>query len=372
MTFADPDGSVHHGAPTPLWRDLLIQAASHPDDDVAAEALSRLLASTGGVAGLDTWAQARDEGRLLPLLAQRDAVLGDDEELAACCDRHLAQSWGLNERLFSVVGPLLERFDAAGIPVLGLKGIALLGDIYPTHAVRPVGDVDLLVPSDRAAEALALATAMGWGGPDAYWRWYSAGGVAKQLIDPTGASVDLHLRAGRSFRLGEASAADLLPTATTLASGHPLAGTGLRRPSTAWQLVVVAAHAARPTDLGRSHWVPDLQRLAALGEPEAVTATELARHHLVAGRCRRALAEVARLMGPSSLATLIGEPTDATTEERREAIERRLAAAGVPRPGWVARVWGTTRLEAAGRGPGAHVLAASAYLGNGWRVRRSR
>ncbi len=66
--------------------------------------------------------------------------------------------WELSHR--AAVADLLDRFDAAGIPVLLLKGTALAYSLYPEPSLRVRGDTDLLVaPSDqnRAEDALQQA-----------------------------------------------------------------------------------------------------------------------------------------------------------------------------------------------------------------------
>ncbi len=57
---------------------------------------------------------------------------------------------------------LLKAYAAAGIPVMLLKGAALAVTVYPSFARRPMADLDLLVPPDRATEAWELATRSGW------------------------------------------------------------------------------------------------------------------------------------------------------------------------------------------------------------------
>ncbi|MBN1967603.1 MAG: nucleotidyltransferase family protein [Anaerolineae bacterium] len=52
--------------------------------------------------------------------------------------------------------------NAAGIPALWLKGAALARSVYPEPALRPMGDLDVLVPYDRREEALAVVQAQGF------------------------------------------------------------------------------------------------------------------------------------------------------------------------------------------------------------------
>ena len=50
----------------------------------------------------------------------------------------------------------LERLGGAGIPVVALKGVALAWRHYPEPGLRPMRDLDLLVPEARARQAIAL------------------------------------------------------------------------------------------------------------------------------------------------------------------------------------------------------------------------
>ncbi len=63
-----------------------------------------------------------------------------------------------NLKVYAALAEVLAAFSAGGIPVVGLKGIALAKTVYSNLALRPVGDIDLLVrPSDlEAAHDLLL------------------------------------------------------------------------------------------------------------------------------------------------------------------------------------------------------------------------
>lgn len=52
--------------------------------------------------------------------------------------------------------------SAAGIPALWLKGAALAETVYPQPVLRPMGDLDVLVPFERRAQALAALKAAGY------------------------------------------------------------------------------------------------------------------------------------------------------------------------------------------------------------------
>jgi len=51
---------------------------------------------------------------------------------------------------------LFDRLDAAGIPAVGLRGLGLAQRVYADPMLRPVRDVDLLVPRDSRDALVAL------------------------------------------------------------------------------------------------------------------------------------------------------------------------------------------------------------------------
>jgi hypothetical protein len=56
---------------------------------------------------------------------------------------------------------VLERFDAAGIPVIPLKGVALAQSLYGDPTLRVCSDIDILVPRNAVADAFRLLIAQG-------------------------------------------------------------------------------------------------------------------------------------------------------------------------------------------------------------------
>jgi hypothetical protein len=68
-----------------------------------------------------------------------------------------------NTRLLSLVAELLDKFNEAGVHVIVLKGAALAETVYKNVALRPMVDVDILVPSIEVDEALAVLFEMDYG-----------------------------------------------------------------------------------------------------------------------------------------------------------------------------------------------------------------
>jgi hypothetical protein len=61
-------------------------------------------------------------------------------------------------------GHAIHLLKAADIPVMVTKGLALACSVYPSPALRPMSDIDLLVPLSDALRALDILTKAGWAG----------------------------------------------------------------------------------------------------------------------------------------------------------------------------------------------------------------
>lgn len=64
--------------------------------------------------------------------------------------------------LFENMLPLLRQFRNAGVEFMLLKGTALILTYYKDRGLRPMMDVDILVRTTEAREAIKLLTSLGW------------------------------------------------------------------------------------------------------------------------------------------------------------------------------------------------------------------
>lgn len=73
-----------------------------------------------------------------------------------------ARVWSQNQRLFKELGMLLGHFREADIIPVLLKGGCHALTIYPDPGLRPMNDLDLLVPKDRFSEAVQMVRTLGY------------------------------------------------------------------------------------------------------------------------------------------------------------------------------------------------------------------
>jgi hypothetical protein len=202
-----PEQEAHDIPPTDGLIAAWLRGEVPPADSLPADVLERVLYH-----GVSALLVARPEviAALPPTLrdAIRQQALGE-------------AMWDLQHR--RVLAPLLEDLAREGIRTAVLKGTALACSVYPSPALRPRGDTDLLADPAHAGKIHAILKRHGFArakeglvGPSArvarqeYWK-----------AEVTGSSQDLDLHWSL---INHWSLADLLPTSEVLASAQPLPG----------------------------------------------------------------------------------------------------------------------------------------------------
>ncbi len=240
--------------------------------------------------------------RLFPLLGSRTAELALDPLTSEACLRETQLAWGLNVRLFDVIGTLVNEIRTVDIVPTALKGLALIGDVYEDHRLRHVGDADLLIDRSEVRQVVEVLRRDGWQVP---WRAVDRlrfGATALAVRHATGVGLDLHVRPSRNIpyqRRPEPMAVELI------APDHPLATTGLQRPVPDVHLLVICAHISRAENTLLAHPLVDLYRLVSgtvrdvSVSPERLTT--LARQSHLEYRVADVLARLSDVFDPSPL-----------------------------------------------------------------------
>jgi hypothetical protein len=151
LRITDPSGGCR---PTAV-QELLLKA-SLLEGEAALEAWRQWHAQVG--------LERLDHGsfRLLPLLYWNLRRQGCDHPLMGILQGIHRWAWVENRLLFQRLAPALETVHRAGIPTLLLKGAPLAQLHYADVGLRPMNDLDILVPEERALEAIRMLEGKGW------------------------------------------------------------------------------------------------------------------------------------------------------------------------------------------------------------------
>ena len=139
----------------------LLRVALLPDERGRA-AWSRLRPS------LDLDAVDHEQLRILPLVGRTLRALGIDDPYLPRLRGIRRVFWSRNQMLVAATAPVLDALERRGIATMVLKGVPLALTCYRDLGLRPMEDLDVLVPFDRALDAVASSTS--WASPGRRWR----------------------------------------------------------------------------------------------------------------------------------------------------------------------------------------------------------
>jgi Uncharacterised nucleotidyltransferase len=158
MTVTNPTGGCW---PTEL-QELLLKACLL-DGNQALQAW-RLWEASTSLDSLDPGSY-----RLLPLLFTRLSRLGVQHPLMAQLKAIHRRAWSETRVRTWKVARAVRLLEEHGITTMVLKGVPLGVLFYPHVALRPMQDLDVLVPEHLAPVALDLLQANGWVRSGAHW-----------------------------------------------------------------------------------------------------------------------------------------------------------------------------------------------------------
>lgn len=187
--------------------------------------------------------------RLLPLVYRNLGPDAFDADVAGRLKGLYRRSWSHNQLNFKRAAEAISVLEGAGIETLITKGASLALLSYCDVGVRPMDDVDVLVPLGRTTEAIEALSTAGWKpdheDPAAWTQVHHSLGFA----GPEGGEVDLHW-----FSLWQpASDARLWHDSVPL----ELAGVATRAPCPADQLLLACVHGTPWSPLPPFRWIAD-------------------------------------------------------------------------------------------------------------------
>ena len=167
-----------------------------------------------------------------------------------------------NLRMMGLLERIARRFNAAGIPLLALKGAALNLVLYDRAADRPMGDLDLLIRPEHTEESFTLLDELGClrGEPlvreDFFPKFHYENEFIAGGIYPV--KIDLHVRPFRPLRYSRLVPEEALwERAQAVAFGQAT----ILVPAAEDMLIHLAAHSAIHGN-SRRQWLGDIKRWA--------------------------------------------------------------------------------------------------------------
>jgi hypothetical protein len=186
------EGYEGHFWPSPLQEDLLRAALLGPEEAAAAWRALRPRLDLD-----DVWDP--EVHRILPLVASRLREAGADDPDLPRLQGLARRTWYENQLRVDRAAPVIGALEEAGIATLLLKGMPLALRYYESVALRPMSDVDVLVPTRQAPEAMALLGDGGWTWDPRFLNHFHHG-VAMTRREET---LDLHWHLGLPFILAD-------------------------------------------------------------------------------------------------------------------------------------------------------------------------
>lgn len=187
--------------------------------------------------------------RLLPLVYRNLGPDSFDAEVAGRLKGLYRLSWSRNQLIFKRAAAAIALLEGADIETLVLKGASLAALSYSEVGVRPMDDVDVLVPIGRTEDAIAVLSAAGWSpGHEDPLAW-TAVHHSLGFASGDGGNVDLHW-----FSLWQPANDGPLWQAS---SPFELAGATTRAPCAADQLLLTCVHGTPWSPLPPFRWIAD-------------------------------------------------------------------------------------------------------------------
>src|ERR1700730_5129597 len=141
-------------APTPD-QELLLQACFLDGPDAIA-------AWTQWRGHVDPEQLDEDSSRLLPMLYDALRKHGISDPGMGRLKNAYRQTWYDNTLRFHLAATVLRALHEAGIQTMLLKGPALVLRYYGDVGLRPMEDVDILVPTHLGPAAIDILKGLGW------------------------------------------------------------------------------------------------------------------------------------------------------------------------------------------------------------------
>jgi hypothetical protein len=265
--------------------------------------------------------------RLLPLLVLAPRAQEPCGALLEMAEREYRRTAARNAALFDRGRKLIEDLDTAGVETLVLKGAALVPRYYRDPGLRPMADLDILIPIKAFFPALAALQRAGWRPHRTVTPSLVRTTHAAPFTTADGFVCDLHWRVFPEP--GPPGAEAALWAASVDVDFY---GTKTRALSSTDQLLHVCLHGARWGPVPAIWWIVDAVAIIRAGDVDWDRLVSQAVTYRFVLRLRDALRYL-RTLGAAVPADILGTletvPASALERLERRAVAREHRLLGV-------------------------------------------
>jgi Uncharacterised nucleotidyltransferase len=305
-----------------IWPDetqeLLLQAALLP-----------------GESGAAAWATVRPRidvdqlpgelHRLLPPLAKALAARGVEDSNLPRLKGVYQFTWYRNQLLLADAAALLGALEAAGVATMLLRGAAIVVAYHGDAGIRPMNDLDVLVPAFQLERGRRISAGEGW--------WPVATAIPLERREATatlqnrqGRVVRMHWQPSRHMSLTDEAREPFWKRSAEVTVQH----VATRVPGPADHLVQACIDGARANSGSNLRWITDVAVLldAVPGPNWDVVVSEAHRHHVsrLVAEALRYLVEALHAKVPAdAIAAMAAAPASP-----RERLAHRLSLTTIP------------------------------------------
>ncbi|MGO9359737.1 MAG: nucleotidyltransferase family protein [Xanthobacteraceae bacterium] len=260
------------------------------------------------------------EYRLLPLVYNNIGRLIADKAAAARVRGVAKHVWLSNSKNVALGTYALDRLTAAKVPTAIIKGSALLVAVA-SETMRSMGDCDILVPVERAAQALAVLDKVGFHGTHDGLRFTAYDfklfhGLSVRRLGEQTYHLDIHWRP-----LRDVGADGLTREFFDRSVPCQFSGRDTRRPCFEHMLLHAAVHGTAWAEVPRYDWLADATLILRAAGPafDWGLFADTADRYLLGSIASAALNELARILDVPIEARALRRPSRRSTIDRAEA-----------------------------------------------------
>jgi hypothetical protein len=254
----------------------------------AQEQLLKACLRTGDLA-VDAWESWRQSSslddidyasqRLLPLLYHNLRSLQIKHPDLKRYESAYRHAWFQNQMAWRAARVAINALDAAGIPSMTLKGMAMASLYYGNMALRPMHDIDLMVRDEKLERIVATLEEIGWKikpstAPQGCWRDYVLVANEMSLCNEGGQEIDLHWHLQYEYCRNEIDERFWSRSRMADINGMPA-----RTISDTHHLVHTCIHGAKWDEVRPIRWVADGCKILGSAQIDWVEVLHLARSY---------------------------------------------------------------------------------------------